>query len=191
MLRSIGGDGGGQQTETIFSLLHSMATLICLSGLPGVGKTSIARELSKQINAVHVRIDSIEVAMKNSTLKIHPAEDAGYLVAVAVAKDNLTLGLDVIADTVNPIDTTRQWWAGAAQATHAVLLNVEIICRDKQEHRRRVETRVSDIDGLILPSWKKIGLRRYDPWIEPRLVLDSGKLSLPECVAAIVEELSK
>lgn len=168
-----------------------MATLICLSGLPGVGKTSIARELSKQIGAVHVRIDSIEVAMKNSILRIHPAEDAGYLVAVAVVKDNLALGLDVIADTVNPIGTTRQWWAEAAQATHAELLNVEIICGDKTEHRRRAETRVSDIDGLILPAWEKIGLRRYDPWAEPRLTLDSGKLSLLECVAAIVEELPR
>lgn len=168
-----------------------MATLVCLSGLPGVGKTSIARELSKQINAVHVRIDSIEVAMKNSILKIHSAKDAGYLIAVAIAKDNLKLGLDVIADTVNPIVTTRRWWAEAAQASHAALLNVEIICGDKKKHRRRVEARGSDLDGLILPSWKAIQLRRYNPWAKERLTLDSGKLSLLECVAIIVEELRK
>lgn len=168
-----------------------MATLICLSGLPGVGKTSIARELSKQINAVHVRIDSIELAMKNSVLKIHSPEDAGYLVAVAIAKDNLKLGLDVVSDTVNPIYTTRQWWAEAAQATHAALLNVEIVCRDKKEHRRRAEARTSDLDGLILPSWRKIELRRFDPWTEQRLTLDSGKLSLLECVAVIAEERAR
>lgn len=166
-----------------------MATLVCLSGLPGVGKTSIARELSKQINAVHVRIDSIEAAIKNSILKIHSPEDAGYLVAIGIAKDNLKLDLDVIADTVNPINTTRQWWAKAAQATHAVLLNVEIICEDKKEHRRRVEARENDLDGLILPSWQEIEIRRFDPWTEERLTLDSGKLSLPECIATIIEEL--
>ncbi|MES9905661.1 MAG: AAA family ATPase [Sedimenticola sp.] len=66
-----------------------MVILISFSGLSGVGKTTIARALSERINAVHLRVDSIEAAMKTSVLKIHPAEDAGYLVVAAVAKDNL------------------------------------------------------------------------------------------------------
>ena len=32
--------------------------LIILSGLPGVGKTTIARELARRLDAVHVRIDT-------------------------------------------------------------------------------------------------------------------------------------
>jgi predicted kinase len=40
--------------------------IIILSGLPGVGKTAIARELASQIGAVHLRIDSIEQAMWRS-----------------------------------------------------------------------------------------------------------------------------
>ena len=39
--------------------------LVVLSGLPGVGKTTIARELAVAINAVHVRIDTIEQALRN------------------------------------------------------------------------------------------------------------------------------
>ena len=34
--------------------------LIILGGLPGSGKTTIARELAGQLGAVHLRIDSIE-----------------------------------------------------------------------------------------------------------------------------------
>jgi predicted kinase len=85
-----------------------MSVLISFSGLPGVGKTTVARALTQEIGAVYIRVDSIEVALKNSSLQIHPAEDAGYLAAIAVAKDNLVHGLDVVADTVNPIELTRR-----------------------------------------------------------------------------------
>jgi predicted kinase len=40
--------------------------LVVLSGLPGVGKTTIARELARATGAVHVRIDAIEQALRNA-----------------------------------------------------------------------------------------------------------------------------
>jgi predicted kinase len=49
--------------------------LVVLSGLPGVGKTAIARELAVAMGAVHVRIDSIEQALRNEGLKV---EGEGY-----------------------------------------------------------------------------------------------------------------
>jgi tRNA uridine 5-carbamoylmethylation protein Kti12 len=39
--------------------------LIVLSGLPGVGKTTIARELASSLKAVYLRIDSIEQALRD------------------------------------------------------------------------------------------------------------------------------
>jgi len=43
-----------------------MTTLIAFGGLPGTGKTLIAREVAREVNAVYVRIDSIEQASRAS-----------------------------------------------------------------------------------------------------------------------------
>jgi predicted kinase len=167
-----------------------MPVLISFSGLPGVGKTTVARALAKEIRAVYVRVDSVEAALKNSSLQIHPAEDAGYLASFAIAKDNLVHGLDVVADTVNPIELTRRSWAEVAGACHARLLNVEIVCSNQAEHRRRIETRRSDIAGLDLPDWKRVQSRDYEGWTSSRVVLDTSKLSADDCVKRIIEALA-
>lgn len=162
-----------------------MPVLVSFSGLPGVGKSTIARALAEAIGAIYLRVDSIEAALKASVLAIHPAEDAGYRAAMAVARDNLALGRDVVADIVNPIALTRRAWADVAAVAKADLLDVEIVCSDKTEHRRRVETRQSDVAGLTLPTWDDVQARDYEEWAEPRLVLDSSTQSVDACVAAI------
>ncbi|MGO8655704.1 AAA family ATPase, partial [Rhizobium ruizarguesonis] len=38
--------------------------LIIVGGLPGSGNTTIARALAERLNAVHVRVDTIEQAIR-------------------------------------------------------------------------------------------------------------------------------
>ena len=78
--------------------------LLILGGLPAVGKTAIASRLARGMRAVHLRIDSIEQALRNSNVTIAGPE--GYMVAYVVAEDNLRLGHTVIADSVNPVEVT-------------------------------------------------------------------------------------
>jgi len=82
--------------------------LIVFGGLPGVGKTAIARELARRIAAVYLRIDSIEQAIRASGVASQTMNDAGYRVAYAVAEDNLRTGRTVVADSVNPLTLTRR-----------------------------------------------------------------------------------
>ena len=167
-----------------------MLFLISFSGLPGVGKSTIAKALATNISAVYIRVDSIETALKVSVLGIHEAEDAGYLAAANIAKDNLALGHNVVADTVNPVPETRALWAQVAADSCARLVNVEIVCSDRIEHRRRVETRSSEIQGLVYPDWDEVQQRRYQEWVQDRLILDSSSLRVGESTAKIIEYIN-
>jgi predicted kinase len=148
--------------------------LIVFAGLPAAGKTAIARELAREIGAVYLRIDSIEQAMLASGVVSLPIDDLGYRVAYAIAEDNLRLGQIVVADSVNPIRATRDAWVEVSIRARVRAIEVEIICSDVQGHRKRVETRTTDIPGLRLPAWEDVVSREYDPWDREHLVLDTA-----------------
>jgi len=160
--------------------------LIIFGGLPGVGKTTIARELSRQIGAVYLRIDSIEQAISDSGQMTGPPDESGYRVAYAVAKDNLLLGRIVVADSVNPLLITRDSWAEVANGAGVGKLEVEVTCSDPQLHRQRLETRPADIAGMRV-TWEEVLSREYEPWNRERIVIDVAAMNLADAV----EELRK
>jgi len=156
--------------------------LLILSGLPGTGKTTIAREVARQIAAVHVRIDSIEQALRNAGVRV---EAEGYRVGYAVAEDNLRLGRLVIADSVNPWPLTREAWRSVARRAAVPHVDVEIVCSDPAVHRARVEGRIADIPGHVLPAWEDVVRRDYRPWEGERLEIDTAQVTLDEAVRRI------
>jgi predicted kinase len=157
--------------------------LIVVSGLPGTGKTTIARKLANELAAVYLRIDSIEQSIRSAG---RPVEGEGYSVAYAVAEDNLRLGRIVVADCVNPWPLTRGEWRAVADRTGVPALDVEIVCSDEVEHRRRVETRATDIVGQRLPTRQEVVEREYRPWDGERIVIDAARMSVEQSVRTIL-----
>jgi predicted kinase len=155
--------------------------LIILGGLPGAGKTTIARELARQLRAVHVRIDSIEGAVRQGGVTV--LNDIGYRVGYQVAEDNLKLGHSVIADSVNPLAITRNAWVQVAKHSGAQSVEIEIRCSDSREHdgassrahrmfpasaRRRGRRLWSTSTSRgIAPASRSI--RQSAPWFSPSL----------------------
>jgi len=156
--------------------------LIIFSGRSASGKTTIARELARQIGGVHLRIDSIEQALRNEGVEVS-AE--GYVAAYAIAEDNLRLGHRVIADSVNPWPLTRRAWRAVAERAGVPAVDVEILCSNREEHRRRAEQRRPDIPRHRVPTWDEIVARDYKPWDEPRVEIDTAVLSIEESIRAI------
>jgi len=162
-----------------------MPTLIALSGLPGSGKSSIARALARERGAIWLRIDSIEQAIRDSGVAPGGIDDAGYRAAYAVAQDNLCLGHDVVGDCVNPWMLTRNAWREAGLRAGAQVLEVETLCSDGAEHRRRIEMRAAETPGLVLPDWAAVVARDYRPWDRRHVTIDTAGRSVAACVALL------
>jgi predicted kinase len=156
--------------------------LVVVGGLPATGKSTIATALARRTSASYLRVDRIEQAIVAWSTVSHPVGPVGYAVAHAVAREQLELGLDVIVECVNPTALTRNAWLGTAEAAAAELVEVEVICSDKDEHRRRSEVRSSDVEGLVKPTWTAILEREYEPWLRKPLVVDSA-ITSPDIAA--------
>ena len=168
---------------------RQLPKLIAFAGLPGVGKSTIAREVARRTSAIWLRIDSIEEAIRASGVVPGDLKDAGYRAAYAMAEDNLRLGRDVIGDCVNDWRVARQAWNETGRRAGAAIMWVEVVCSDPGEHRRRVETRTIDVPGLIPPDWPAVSGRDYHRWDQDRLVIDTAGRSVESCVEAVLKAL--
>lgn len=161
--------------------------LYIFSGLPGSGKSTLAQLLARRVGAAHVRIDTIEQALRD--LCEIDVEGEGYRLAYRVASDILKAGVSVVADSCNPIELTRREWEQVAHAAAGGYVNIEILCSDVREHRRRVETRQSTVLGLTLPTWDEVQNREYDGWTTERIVIDTSGKSEADCVGELLSKL--
>ena len=169
--------------------------LVVVGGLPAVGKTAVCRALLGERPMTPpmtwLRVDSIEQALRRSgEMAPDMPGGAGYYAAAAVAGDVLSTGGDVLVECVNPLPITRRLWERTAVDAGSRLLQVELVCSDRDEHRRRVEQRVSDIEGLVLPGWRDVLQRDYAPWPEADLRLDTGRLEVTGAAELIARACS-
>ena len=164
------------------------ASLYVFSGLPGTGKTVLSQRLANRVKAVHLRIDTVEQALRDLCGIV--VEGAGYRLAFRVATDNLRLGVSVVADSCNPVELTRGEWETVADETQVRCVNIEVICSDALEHRQRVETRKSSVPGLVLPTWKAVLHREYHSWTRDRIIIDTARKTEHECFKELLNSLA-
>lgn len=164
--------------------------LIAFGGLPGTGKTTLAKSVAKRYSAVYLRIDTIEMALRTTDTLRENIGPAGYVVAYRVAEDNLRLGRVVVADSANPLRITRESWSLVARNAGVPLVEVEVLCSDPLEHRCRIESRTLDLDGLTPLTWADVCNRKYEEWSAPHLIIDTAGNSIAEAEQELMDRLS-
>jgi predicted kinase len=164
--------------------------LIVFGGLPGTGKSAISSEVAEELAAVYLRIDTIEQSLRDAGLVKDDIGPAGYVVGYNVALDNLRLGLTVISDSVNPLKITRDAWRQVADRARVPVIEVEVTCSDIQEHRKRVETRVAEVEGLKLPSWDDVINRAYEPWDREHIAINTAGNSVEASIQQAIRQIA-
>jgi predicted kinase len=150
--------------------------LIVLSGLPGSGKSTLADGLSRALSAPIFSVDPIEAAMWPGGLDKARTGIAAYDVAAALAAEHLRLSHSVIVDAVNAVEAPRAGWRNLAAKYRVALKIIECVCTDEAIHRRRIEARIRNIEGMPEVTWARVLDRReeYEAWTDERLVLDTS-----------------
>jgi predicted kinase len=164
--------------------------LVVVGGLPATGKSTIASALARRTSTPYLRVDRIEQAIVAGSTLSHPLGPVGYAVAHALVREQLELGLAVIVECVNPTALTRDAWVETAKAAGAELVEVEVICSNEDEHKRRAEGRSSDVEGLVKPAWTAILDREYEPWLRRPLVVDSATTSPDSAAQRIASRMA-
>jgi predicted kinase len=179
----------GSEVSSVTHAKSEKPILYIFSGLPGSGKTTLSQRVAQRIHAVYLRIDTIEQALRE--LCSVDVQGEGYRFSYRIAADNLRLGMSVVADSCNPIELTRREWEQVALGAQAEYVNIAVTCSDAREHRLRVETRLSIVSGLRLPTWREVENREYHDWTVDRIVIDTANRPEVECVADLLSELSR
>ena len=163
-----------------------MVNAYIFSGLPEVGKTTLAKQLAKAIpNTVYYRIDTVEYYLKKAYSQ--ELTKQGYEIVYYQAKENIELGNNVVIDCCNPIDESRSLWTQLTDINTKVI-NIEIICSDKQAHQNRIKTRYKTNPNKY-PSWQNVLDRDYQSWQQDIITIDTAKTDIIELFQILMNYL--
>jgi predicted kinase len=161
--------------------------LTVISGLPGVGKTTVADLVGGRLSAVRLSIDTVEEALLAAGLP-HSWETgvAAYEAAGALAELNLRIGRDVVVDAVNDSEPARDTWRRSAASAGAALCWVVLTMSDSAAHASRLRDRQRGFVHLPEPTWADVAERAVGQWVDAHHAIDVTGSSA-EAVAVEVE----
>ncbi|MEX2032240.1 MAG: AAA family ATPase [Dehalococcoidia bacterium] len=150
----------------------SAARLILTCGLPGAGKTTLARRLAADRNAVRLTKDEWLWALGSSPWNSSTGEKVEHELW-RLAQEIVRLGLSVVLDFGLWARVERDEMRGVARGL-GVGVELHYLDVPTDELWRRIEARNSE------PPWVSAPIRRadLDEWVATFQVPDAGELAL-------------
>jgi predicted kinase len=162
---------------------------VIVCGLPGVGKTTIAKDLAPLINAAVLSTDKIRKELiPNPTYK-KQEKKLIYNVLLIVAKYLHQAGINCILDATFNTENSRKELRKKLGLSQKQICIVECICPDDIVISR-LKDRKNDYSDADISIYKKMK-RIYQPIKEEHIILDTNQQSTKTNVKEIVNQLLK
>lgn len=158
--------------------------LILISGLPGSGKTTLARAFSAQYGALHLNSDIVRREMSLMGNYTDADKARVYATLQARAQEALAKGQHVVVDSTFYKESIRQPFRQLAAEAQASVFWVEVQAQEPTIRERLKSPRPdSEADFAVYEKIRDAA----EPFTEPHLVLWSDVTPLEKMVADLAQ----
>ena len=157
--------------------------LIVFAGAPGVGKSTLARAVARELGAAYLDKDTIKdaaLALAREMKLDNLGQFAGalsYTLLIPLARDNLTLGAHVVIDSPAGYRAFQDAVEELVRAVRVSFKLIECITTDEALLRERIERRGAELPEHRVRDWDAYqqARERMERLSGPRLVVDTAE----------------
>ena len=150
------------------------STLILFAGMPGSGKTTLARIIARRMNIPVFAKDRVQRVLRDHNLAAANTGD-GYYIILDMADELLSLGLSCIRDAPSPLHPSRTVARETPARHKSRFTAIYCYCSDDLVWQERMKERVQYVPGWKPVGWDDVLRMReyYQPWNNNALFIDS------------------
>ena len=130
-------------------------TLILLSGLPGCGKTTLARKIAASLHIPLFAKDRVQSTLRKLELADRTTAD-GYHFLLDQADEQLNLGLSVVLDAVFPMQGFRDEARAIAERHGASFRPIYCHCSNETLWQQRLHERHRYVPNWTPVNWTEV-----------------------------------
>jgi predicted kinase len=180
------------EIATVPATPHGRPALIVVMGLPGVGKSHVARLLCARLGAAHVASDELRSRLFVAASYADEENRAVFAAATALVDALLGEGHRVVVDATNLIARNRAGTLEAARRRGISVTYVRVTASDEDTRARLASRRAARAPGdhseADEPIYERMRARPFEPPAEGFLELVNGPdlaLEIDRIVAAV------